>query len=85
MHFTVTEPPVLTEDTKELARDLGIHETGPERSREVSTFVARLDPRTGAREREPIELVIDTTRLHFFDPETGLGIDTGGPPTGSQG
>jgi hypothetical protein len=43
-----------------------------------------LDPRTQAREREPIELVVDTTRLHFFDPETGLGIDTkgnvGGPP-----
>ncbi len=85
VHFTVAEPPVLTEDTKELARDLGIHETSPERSRAVSTFVARLDPRTGAREREPIELVIDATRLHFFDPETGLGIDTGGPPTGSQG
>jgi multiple sugar transport system ATP-binding protein len=85
VHFTVPEPPVLTEDTKELARDLGIHETSQERSRATTTFVARLDPRTRASERETIELVIDTARLHFFDPETGLGIDTEGPSRGSQG
>jgi multiple sugar transport system ATP-binding protein len=78
VHFTVAEPPVLTEDTKELARDLGIHEASEAGSRAAtSIFVARLDPRTRAQEREPIELVIDTARLHFFDPDTGLGIDNG--------
>jgi multiple sugar transport system ATP-binding protein len=85
VHFTVAEPPVLTEDTKELARDLGIHDPSSERSRSgTSTFVARLDPRTRAREREPIELVVDTQRLHFFDPDTGLGIDSGGTREGSS-
>ena len=39
-----------------------------------STFVARIDPRTGAAERQTIELGIDTARMHFFDPETGMGI-----------
>jgi multiple sugar transport system ATP-binding protein len=39
-----------------------------------STFLARLSPRTGAKEGEPIELVVDVGRLHFFDPGTGLGI-----------
>jgi len=39
-----------------------------------STFLARLSPRTGAKEGEPIELVVDVGRLHFFDPATGLGI-----------
>jgi multiple sugar transport system ATP-binding protein len=84
VHFTVAAPPVLTEDTKELARDLGIQEAGrvPEAT---TTFVARLDPRTRARVREPIELVVDTARLHFFDPETGLGIDNGGTREGPQG
>jgi multiple sugar transport system ATP-binding protein len=78
VHFTVAEPPVLTEDTKELARDMGVHDTHQESKTTTSTFVARLDPRTHAQERESIELVVDTARLHFFDPETGLGIDTEG-------
>ena len=30
--------------------------------------------RTGVRRDEPMELVVDTARLHFFDPETGAGI-----------
>jgi multiple sugar transport system ATP-binding protein len=83
VHFTVAVPPVLTEDTKELARDLGVHESsGVGSGPATSSFVARLDPRTRAQERERIELVVDTERLHFFDPETGLGIDSGGTPDG---
>ena len=27
-----------------------------------------------AREREPLELEVDVTRLHFFDPETGTAV-----------
>jgi multiple sugar transport system ATP-binding protein len=84
VHFTVAAPPVLTEDTKELARDLGVHEGGEGSRPAASSFVARLDPRTRAQERESIELVVDTERLHFFDPETGLGIDSGGGPDGVQ-
>ena len=78
VHFTVAAAPVLTEDTKELARDMGLHDAQHERGATTSTFVARLDPRTRAQERESIELVVDTARLHFFDPQTGLGIDTEG-------
>ena len=36
--------------------------------------MARLNPRTRATQGEQIELVVDTHRLHFFDPDTGLGI-----------
>jgi multiple sugar transport system ATP-binding protein len=74
VHFTIDAPPVLTEDTRELARDAGAAELESERHEGRSPFVARLSPRTGAHERQDIELVIDTSRMHFFDPDTGSGI-----------
>ena len=77
VHFSVRAPEVITEDVKELAGDVGQEalQAVEQRARAgESTFLARLNPRTGAREREPIELVVDVTRLHFFDPDTGQGI-----------
>ncbi|MBA2643576.1 MAG: hypothetical protein H0U82_11725 [Actinobacteria bacterium] len=38
-----------------------------------ASFVARLERETQARERQSLELEVDVTRLHFFDPDTGLG------------
>jgi multiple sugar transport system ATP-binding protein len=38
------------------------------------TFVARVHPQTSAHEGEPLLLVVDTERLHFFDPETGAAL-----------
>ena len=74
IHFTVPAPPVLTEDTRELARDTGATTIEDLEEGSESNFVARLDPRTTAAERRPIELAVDTARLHFFDAETGLGV-----------
>jgi multiple sugar transport system ATP-binding protein len=83
VHFTVDAPTVVTEDTKELAGDVGaeaLEDLQARAERGSSTFVAQLDPRTTVREKGPVELVVNTERLHFFDPETGLGIygDAGG-------
>ena len=36
--------------------------------REDSEFLARLSPRTTATKGQPIELVVDVARLHFFEP-----------------
>jgi multiple sugar transport system ATP-binding protein len=76
-HFTVTAPIVLTEDTKELAVDVGTEalEDLEERAREArSVFVAQLNPRTRVKPGQRVELVVDTGRMHFFDLETGLGV-----------
>jgi multiple sugar transport system ATP-binding protein len=43
-------------------------------SPEAATFVARVHPQTAAREGEPLLLAVDTTHLHFFDPETGAAL-----------
>jgi multiple sugar transport system ATP-binding protein len=77
VHFTIDAPVVLTEDTKELAGDVGAEalDSLHERAKEAtSTFVAQLDPRTAVYKNDQVELVVDTGRLHFFDPDTGLGI-----------
>jgi multiple sugar transport system ATP-binding protein len=50
------------------------HDDVAEADERPVAFVARVDRDTRAREGEPIELVVDTTRLHFFDLETGLAI-----------
>jgi len=76
-HFKIRAPVVVTEDVRELAHDVGQEALeAVERGAQAgeSTFLARLNPRTGAREGEPIELVVDTHRLHFFDPESGFGV-----------
>ena len=39
-----------------------------------SAWVARLDRDTAAEEKGRVELVLDTNRLHFFDPETGDAV-----------
>jgi multiple sugar transport system ATP-binding protein len=77
VHFTVNAPIVLTEDTRELAVDVGTEalESLEEKAKQsTSVFVAQLSPRTRLREGDRLSVVVDTNRLHFFDPETGLGF-----------
>ena len=37
-------------------------------------YVSRVNPRSPARIGQPIELVVDTGRFHFFDPGSGAAI-----------
>jgi multiple sugar transport system ATP-binding protein len=74
-HFTVDAPPALTEDVKELAEDVGaeLKVAGAE-EQQHTTMVGRFDARSQVKEGETAEVAVDTRGLHFFDPESGLGI-----------
>jgi len=73
VHFSIQAAAALTEDVKELAIDIGVPIDG-DTAGSHTNVVARLNPRTRARKGEPIQLVVDTHRLHFFDLEDSSAI-----------
>ncbi|MDP8910209.1 MAG: sn-glycerol-3-phosphate ABC transporter ATP-binding protein UgpC [Chloroflexota bacterium] len=76
VHFTVDAPPALTDEIRELQKDAGDGDTtgaGEARAGE-SAVVGRFSPRARIRVGETVDAVVSTANLHFFDPESGLGI-----------
>jgi multiple sugar transport system ATP-binding protein len=81
VHFTLDAKPIFTEDTRDLVREraeLGDATLEQRASAEHTDCVARVQPGTRAREGQPTELVVDTSRLYFFDLETGLALGSNG-------
>ena len=79
-HVEIDAPPVLTEDTKELAEDIGTghhHEADERRGRQTSKLVGRFDPHSRVQPGDIVEIAVDTRALHFFDLDSGLGIYDG--------
>jgi multiple sugar transport system ATP-binding protein len=75
VHFRVDAPPVVTEDTVELVKDREDTDDIDEVIEEhASVFVAKIDPRADARLGQTVPLVVDTSRLHVFDPKDGRAI-----------
>jgi multiple sugar transport system ATP-binding protein len=75
VHFAAGGPPVRGEDVQaamgEEAIEIEQLQSG------TSLFIGRLDRTTRAREGEPLDLTVDTRRLHFFDTATGNAIYDG--------
>jgi multiple sugar transport system ATP-binding protein len=74
VHFKVDAPPALTDDVRELAADVGDERKVAGEGGEHTTMVGRFDPHSKVKEGDTAEVVVDTRSLHFFDPESGLGI-----------
>ena len=68
IHFYKDIKPVQTEAIEEILADEGedISVLG-----DNTKFIARINPNSTVVEGEEIELRIDPSKLHFFDPETG--------------
>ncbi len=77
VHFPIDAPQAITDDVRELAEDVGLEAVEQVEAQAAggrAVMTARLNPRTRVRVGERLELVVDTHRLHFFDPDTGLAI-----------
>jgi multiple sugar transport system ATP-binding protein len=75
-HFEVDAPPALTEDVRELARDVGqeskVQAADPESGK--TTMVGRFGPRSRVKNGDRIDVAVDTNDVHMFDIESGQGI-----------
>ena len=75
-HFEVDAPPALTEDVRELARDVGHEGTvqAPAEGDTKTTMVGRFGPRSRVKNGDVIDVAVDTNAVHLFDLETSKGI-----------
>jgi len=75
-HFEVDAPPALTEDVRELARDVGHEGTvqAPAEGDTKTTMVGRFGPRSHVRSGDVIDVAVETNAVHLFDLDTSEGI-----------
>ncbi|MXM64557.1 sn-glycerol-3-phosphate ABC transporter ATP-binding protein UgpC [Streptomyces sp. HUCO-GS316] len=71
VYFTAEGGPARTAELEELATDAGLRDTGAEAAEQI---VARLDAATRAREGQPVELQVDMSRAHVFEPASGINL-----------
>jgi multiple sugar transport system ATP-binding protein len=74
VHFAVDAPPAATDDVRELASDIDpVAGSDPAVIGDAhrARVIARLSPRARVTPAATVDLVVDTHRLHFFDPEDG--------------
>ncbi len=85
VHFGVDARQALTDDVRELAKDVGDEAAAEQAAASgETTLVGRFDPRSRVREGDNVSVAVDTRNLHFFDPETGAGIYDGSHEKGSR-
>jgi multiple sugar transport system ATP-binding protein len=85
VHFSIAARHAVTDDVRELAADVG-DDRGVEElaGADKATLVGRFGARSRVRPGQPVEVAVDTRSLHFFDPETGLGIYDGTRTKGAE-
>jgi multiple sugar transport system ATP-binding protein len=80
VHFSIEASQAATEEMRELAKDVGDERVVAqleEGGAPTAAFVGRFGARSRVKIGDPLEIALDSRALHFFDPETGLGIYDG--------
>jgi multiple sugar transport system ATP-binding protein len=71
VHYQVDTPPVMTPDIEDLLADTG---ADIELLGDQTSFSSRVSSDVVAGPGDHINLVVDTSKMHFFDPGSGLRI-----------
>jgi len=77
VHLDVEAEPVLTDEVREVAGDVdaaALERLESEALERRTALIARLETQKRPSVDEPIEVGVDTRRLHFFDLDSGLAI-----------
>jgi len=87
VYFELDAPPVVTEDTRDLAADQGteaVRSLERQARQQRATVIARVSARSKARAGEPVALYADMRNAHFFDLATGEAIYDGQATEGDR-
>ena len=76
--FQVDAPPVDVTEVREAAGD-----ENALLQADRAVFTARVDPQTSARPGRTVQLSVDPSKFHFFDPATGARLAHATPSSGS--
>jgi multiple sugar transport system ATP-binding protein len=71
VYFDVQAEGIESDELQELAQDSGAHEVPSVGEGQV---VARVDAASRIKRGEEVELWVDSSKLHFFDPATGRNL-----------
>jgi multiple sugar transport system ATP-binding protein len=77
VHLDVEAEPILTDEVREVAGDVdaaALERLESEALERRTALIARLETQALPSVDEPIEVGVDTRRLHFFDLDSGLAI-----------
>jgi multiple sugar transport system ATP-binding protein len=77
LHFAIDAPQVKSEELREIVGDEALEAADVQTHHHGSPFIARVERGTTVREGEQTRLHVDTSRLHFFDIESGDSIYAG--------
>jgi multiple sugar transport system ATP-binding protein len=77
VHFSIDATHAITDDVSDLQKDAGTDRApgaGIGSGGAGAVIVGRFNPRSRVKVGDAIDVAVDTRSLHFFDPETSLGI-----------